>query len=68
MKTGEPPHFKKQSTILLSHKVVKAKYKSWHSKWSYPATGKGFNNNNKVITKNQASKQWRNRSRASFPT
>ena len=68
MKIGEPPHFKKQSTILLSHKAVKAKYKSRHSSLSYPAIGNGFNNNNEVITKNQAFKQWRNQSRASFPT
>ena len=46
MKTGEPPHFKKQSTILLSHKAVKAKYKLGHSSRSYPTIGKAFNNNN----------------------
>ena len=28
MKIGEPPHFKKQSMILLSHKVVILVYKS----------------------------------------
>ena len=51
MNTEEPPHFEKQSMILLSHKAVKAKYKSRHSSWSYPTTGNHFNKNNEVITK-----------------